>query len=157
MSAKFTRFWCLPRRRRSLLAEALAALALARISMAILPFRRIAAWLGTPGIETPLSADDSQVTTARDIGWAVACVARRVPWDGRCLAQAIAASAMLRRRGLQGTVNFGAERGGSKELIAHAWLRFGPCIVTGGQGHERFRLFTTVSRTSGFTHQSKNK
>jgi hypothetical protein len=142
-----TRYRSLSGRRKWLLWEALVALALARIVMACLPFRRIAVWLGTPGTESPLEATAGQVQIAQEIGWSVGCLAHRVPWDGRCLAQALAATGMLRRRGLEGTVTFGAERGDSGQLIAHAWLRFGPCSVTGGPGHERFKSITSIART----------
>jgi transglutaminase-like putative cysteine protease len=132
--------------RRRLLWEALAALALAQAAMACLPFRRIAAWLGTPGAESPASATEENIHMAREIGWAVGALARRVPWDGRCLAQALAATGMLRRRGLEGTVSFGVRRGESAGFDAHAWLRVGSCVVTGGAGHQSFQTFTTFTR-----------
>jgi hypothetical protein len=143
---KFHRYRRLNLLRKGLLREALVALALARIAMACLPFRRIAAWLGTPGTETPPTAAPDQIRLADSIGWAVGVVARRVPWDSRCLAQALAATWMLRRRGLEGTVSFGADRGESRQLLAHAWLRFGPRLVTGGAGHQSFKIFTTFAR-----------
>jgi hypothetical protein len=146
------RYAALPRARKRLLREALLSLALARAAMLLLPFRRVAAWLGTPGIESAVSPTPEQIRVAQEIGWAVAGVARRVPWDGRCLAQALAATHMLRRRGLEGTVTFGAGRGGgvggdgSAEFSAHAWLRLGPFVVTGGPGSERFKTLTTFAR-----------
>ena len=143
---ELNRYRRLPKLRRLLLWEALSALALTRFGMVCLPFKRIAAWLGTPGTESPPTATAEQVNIAREIGWAVSCLARRVPWDSRCLAQALAATWMLRRRGLEATVSFGADRGESREFVAHAWLRFGPCLVTGGVGHERFKTLTSVAR-----------
>ena len=140
------RYARISRARKRLLWEALAALAIARLAMACLPFRRIAAWLGTPGAESPATATAGEMRTAQEIGWAVGALARRVPWDGRCLAQALAATGMLRRRGLEGTVSFGARRGESAGFDAHAWLRLGSCMVTGGPGHERFQTFTTFAR-----------
>jgi hypothetical protein len=134
------------RARRRLLWEALAALATARMAMACLPFRRVAAWLGTPGTQSPLTATAAEIDIAKEIGWAVSVIAPRVPWDGRCLAQALAASAMLRRRSLEGTVSFGVCEGESSTFDAHAWLRLGSCVVTGGPGHERFKAFTTFAR-----------
>jgi hypothetical protein len=125
--------------------EALIALLMARGAMAFLPFRRIAAWLGTPGGESPATAAVEEISTAQEIGWAVSAMARWVPWDGRCLAQALAATRMLRRRGLEGTVSFGACEGDTG-FAAHAWLRLGPYIVTGGASHERFKVFTTFAR-----------
>jgi Transglutaminase-like superfamily len=114
--------------------------------MVFLPFRRIAAWLGTPGAESPAAATPDEIRTALEVGWAVLTLARRVPWDGRCLAQALAATGMLRRRGLEGTVSFGARRGESAGFDAHAWLRLGSCLVTGGPGHQGFQTFTTFAR-----------
>ena len=136
----------LPGDRRRLLGEALLALMIARTAMALLPFRRIAAWLGTRGAESPVTATTEEIRSAQEVGWAVGAVARRVPWDGRCLAQALAASGMLRRRGLEGTVSFGVSQGEFAGFDAHAWLRVGSCMVTGGPGHERFKVFTTFAR-----------
>jgi len=141
------RYAKIPRARRRLLGEALGALAIARVAMAFLPFRRIAAWLGTPGAESPATAAPEEIRTAEEVGWAVGVLARRVPWDGRCLAQALAATGMLRRRGLEGTVSFGARQGESEGFDAHAWLRLGSCVVTGGPGHQRFKTFTTFARS----------
>ena len=140
------RYAGIPRARKRLLWEALGALAIARVAMALLPFRRIAAWLGTPGAESPATAAPEEIRTAEEVGWAVAVLARRVPWDGRCMAQALAATGMLRRRGLEGTVSFGVRRGESAGFDAHAWLRLGSCVVTGGPGHQRFKTFTTFAR-----------
>ena len=136
----------IPGARRRLLGEALIALLIARGAMAFLPFRRIAAWLGTPGAESSVIAADEEIRMAQEVSWAVGVLARRVPWDGRCLAQALAAMGMLRRRGLEGTVSFGVCQGESAGFDAHAWLRFGSCVVTGGPGHQRFKVITTFAR-----------
>ncbi len=114
--------------------------------MACLPFKWIAAWLGAAGTETPTSAEDHEILMAQEIGWAVNAVARRALWDARCLGQALAATGMLRRRGLEGTVSFGAGRNDTAEFTAHAWLRLGPLMVTGGPDHELFKTFTTFAR-----------
>jgi hypothetical protein len=53
---------------------------------------------------------------------------------------------MLRRRGVDGTVSFGVCEGASDGFEAHAWLRVGTRMVTGGAGHERFKVFTTFAR-----------
>ena len=141
------RYARIPRTRRRLLWEALGALTIARGAMALLPFRRIAAWLGTLGAESPATAAPEEIRSAEEVGWAVGVLARRVPWDGRCMAQALAATGMLRRRGLEGTVSIGACRGESAGFDAHAWLRLGSCVVTGGPGHQRFKTVTTFARS----------
>jgi len=136
----------IPAPRRWLLGEALLALLVARGAMAFLPFRRIANWLGTPGAESSLIAAPEEIRMAQEVSWAVRVIARRVPWDGRCLAQSLAAMGMLRRRGLEGTVSFGVCQGESAGFDAHAWLRMGSCMVTGGQEHQRFKVITTFAR-----------
>ncbi len=136
----------LPRARKALLAEALAALGFARLAMAFLPFRRIAAWLGVPGGESPAEASAGETRMAGEIGWAVGVLGRRLPWDGRCLAQALAATWMLRRRGLEGAVSFGVRPGQRTGFEAHAWLRVGSSVVTGGAGHQSFQILTTLAR-----------
>jgi hypothetical protein len=140
------RFSRIPSARKRLLCEALASLAAARIVMACIPFRRIAAWLGMSGAESSVAATPEETRMAELVGWAVEVMGRRVPWDGRCLARALAATSMLRRRGVEGTVSFGACERESGGFDAHAWLRVGSIIVTGGPGYERFKTFTTFAR-----------
>ena len=146
MWSEIKRLGKLERGRKTLLAEALAALAMAQLAMIFIPFRQIARWLGTAGAESPAEASEREMRIAEEIGWAVSALARRVPWDGRCLSQALAATWMLRRRGLEGTVSFGARRGERAGFDAHAWLRVGSMMVTGGPGHESFQIFTTFAR-----------
>jgi transglutaminase-like putative cysteine protease len=131
---------------RRLLWEAIAFLAIARVAMACVSFRRIARWLGTPGAESSAEVTPEVARTAEAVGWAVSVLGPRVPWDGRCLAQALAAAAMLRRRGVEGTVSFGVREGESTGFMAHAWLRVGSRVVTGGAGHEHYKAFTTFAR-----------
>lgn len=145
---ELTRFVQLPRARKYLLGEAFLVLAVVGVTMTCLPFRRIAAWLGKPGAEGPATITADELTTARAVGWAVGAIGRRVPWDGRCLAQALGAVYMLRRRGLEGTVSFGVCKGASLSFDAHAWLRVGSYVVTGGPGYQQFNVLTTFARTS---------
>jgi hypothetical protein len=137
---------CLTKSQRRLLWEALIALASARFAMVFLSFKQIAIWLGTPGVESSFHAPVEQVEIATNVGWAIRSITRRVPWDSRCLGQALAATWMLRRRGLEPTVTFGADTGKMHEFLAHAWLRFGPCLVTGGVGYEKFKAVTSLTR-----------
>lgn len=87
--------------------------------------------------------------TARHIGVAVSR-ASRLPLSGRdsCLAQAIAAQAMLRRRGIASTVYLGLAREARYGLGAHAWVRSGGMILTGRAGHRRFHVVATFATGS---------
>jgi hypothetical protein len=127
-------------------AEALLALMAARIALAALPFRRIAAWLGREGVEGAPQAGAEREAQAMLVGRAVQRVAPHVPWDSRCLAQAIAGAWMLGRRGLPATIYFGVRKDPGAAFTAHAWLRCGGCIVTGAREHETFEIIARFSR-----------
>jgi hypothetical protein len=131
---------------RFTLFEAAWTLIAAQAAVKLLPFGRIApglGQLGEPPPITPLAADAAQ--QAQRVGWAVRALAHYLPWDARCLAQAIAASWMLRRRGLPGTFYLGVDHGQATWLEAHAWLRCGDAILTGEPQHERFKVIAVFT------------
>jgi hypothetical protein len=134
-----------------LLIEALCALALARALTLCLPFRRIARMIGELGIEGPETVPVAEEEIAAKIGWAVAAMARYVPWDGRCLTQAIGGWRMLARRGIFGTVYLGVAGvpASSEKLVFHAWLRCGSRFVTGGNGRLHYTVLASFSRKVG--------
>ncbi|TCT07517.1 lasso peptide biosynthesis B2 protein [Aquabacter spiritensis] len=121
-------------RRQMMALEAGACLAAARVATGLLPFRIIAGWLGpfVPPAAAPapfVRADHKRA--AQEIGWAVRSVAAHAPFKAVCLQQALAAHAMLRRRGIPSVVRFGAGRGDAKPLDAHAWVDAAGVAVTG--------------------------
>jgi hypothetical protein len=135
---RLRRFRELDDRRRALLAEAVAYLLAARLALIFIPFPRLARRLGalvpptdprTTPARTATAPDEAQL--AADIGWAVTCAARYVPFKAVCLPQAMAARAMLERRGVKSVMHFGAAKGMDKPLDAHAWLDAAGVEVTG--------------------------
>jgi hypothetical protein len=54
-----------------------------------------------------------------------------VPFKAVCLPQAMAARIMLGRRGVASALHFGAAKGETKPLDAHAWLDAAGVKVTG--------------------------
>ena len=77
----------------------------------------------------------------RDTKRAVERAARHCPTPAKCLSQALAASWMLRRRGITGTINLGTARDAAGRLAFHAWLTVGPHIVTGPVDEAAFARF----------------
>jgi len=136
---------------RWLVPEALTALLLARLSLALLPFRRIAAWMGTEGLESATEESAAVEARAVEIGAAVSLVARHVPWDSRCLAQALAGLGMLGKRGIPATLYFGVRKEPGVDFSAHAWLRCGSRIITGGPQHESFEVIARFARPGKVT------
>jgi hypothetical protein len=129
---------------RGLLLDALLSLGLSRAGILVLPFRRVAALSGLARGESSTALSPEVVERAVRVGWAVEAAALRSPWKSTCLAQALAATLMLRRRGLPGTLHLGVARNqtGRGQIEAHAWVRCGEETLTGGSRHGRF---TTIS------------
>jgi hypothetical protein len=123
---------------RRFLAEALAGLALARLVVALLPFRLIGRWASRRPQATA-SAPARRVAIAR-VRWAVSGCARRVPFRARCFEQGLAAMWMLRRRGIRATLHFGAARQ-QEDLVAHVWITADDGPVIGCEIKDRFFEF----------------
>ena len=126
MTALFARLRTLSPHEIALLAEATAMLGLASLAIACVPFRRVATLARAP--QTPPAGAEPH--TIRPVRWAVAAMARRVPWRAKCLEQAFAAQWMLRRRAVAAVIHYGVARSGD-ELKAHAWVRAGGTDVIG--------------------------
>lgn len=134
---------------RARLVEALYNLALARLTLVLVPFNRLAARLGEPQRQSPDTlTPPAQAAQARSISWAVTTMSRLVPWDSACLAQAIAAKWMLQKRGLASTLYLGVAYDQNKKMLAHAWLRCGDIYVTGAPQHRSFAVVTTFADTA---------
>ncbi len=132
------RFLRLERGRRALLVEAAVWLVVARITLMVLPFSRIAPRLGRSlapeqgrryGFPEPPSPRSSAI--AREVGWAVTRAARHLPFRAVCLPQAMAAKVMLRRRGVVSVLSFGVAPARVMQGESHAWLTAAGVEVTG--------------------------
>jgi hypothetical protein len=132
---------------RWLLCQATVWLGVCRAAVLALPFRWIVRLLGMAPGEGPVIVDAAQVARAKRIGWAVRAAAPRTPWRSACLAQALAGSTLLRLRRIPGTLYLGVAREaeGDGGWAAHAWLRCGDAILTGGGGPERYRVVAVFS------------
>jgi hypothetical protein len=127
------RFAMLSGTNQRLLVEAALQLVAVRISFALVPFatlrRLIDPWEHASARRPGMDERDA----AARVSWAMGAVARRLPGRMTCLVQALAAHALLRRRGFHSTLRIGvAEHEGAGEITAHAWLECGGEIVVGG-------------------------
>jgi len=132
-----------------LLVQVFVLLGVARLTLKVDPFRRLARHLGPLQVESAVDAPPEHLAQARRIGQAIARVAPRTPWTSNCFPQALAAKFWLRRRGIPSTLYMGvllakAETDSGPRLVtgmaAHAWLRCGLLLVTGGRGREHFTV-----------------
>ncbi|MDX9956791.1 MAG: lasso peptide biosynthesis B2 protein [Anaerolineae bacterium] len=124
------RFQRQPVARRTLLIEAAMYLLLARLALHVLPFRRIAAWLNRPPRRTEL-AGEGRERIRKEVIWAIEQAAKQLPGETVCFPRALAAQAMLRRRGISTTLYYGAATLPERGLTAHVWVQDGDEGVVG--------------------------
>ena len=89
------------------------------------------------------TAAPPDAVVAQRVRWAVEAVARHSPVRFVCFPQTLAGYAMLRRRGVEGTVVYGVARSPAGRLTAHTWLLVGERILLGAEGTG---AFTPVER-----------
>lgn len=116
-----------------------ATLALLRARLWIKkPFKTISTTLGHPQAEGfHQTLDLNTLAELRLIRTSISVMSRYVPWQSKCLVQALAAQQMLNRRGIEYTLYLGVQKN-QEEMKAHAWLRVGRYFITGGQGHASY-------------------
>ena len=137
----WNRWRALPAAQQWLLVEAFAALLAARLSLAVLPVRWIFRWLERPLRGPAASPSPDAVERIR---WAVLTVARYGPLSFVCFPQALAAHAMLRRRGISSIMHYGVRRSADRKLRAHTWLEVDHRMLLGG---ESALLFAPIHST----------
>lgn len=135
----------------AMVVPSLVLLGLARLAILFLPFGFYSRLLGTvasQGLSAPpltTGLDD----TARSIGRSVRATAQVTPWKSVCLPQAMAASLLLRMRGVPHVVHFGLAPGEAKPdaapMQAHAWIVAGERIVTGAPVLPEYRIVSTFA------------
>jgi Transglutaminase-like superfamily len=118
---------------RVYLREAAVMLVLARLAVRFVPPARVFAWANRHPRRIHRFAGDE----ANWILWAVEDLGAR-PWmNALCLPRALAAHAMLRRRGIASRLCLGVCRAGD-ELAAHAWVEIGKDKIVGGTEADGF-------------------
>jgi hypothetical protein len=127
--------------RRIYLREAAVMLVLARLAVRFVPPARVFAWANRPPRRIRRFATDE----AGWIAWAVETVGAR-PWmNALCLPRALAAHAMLRRRGIASRLCLGVARN-ADGLDAHAWIEVGDDKIVGAAGAEKFTRLAEFGR-----------
>ena len=140
---RLVKFARLPGPDRLLFLEATFWLGIAQLAIRLVPFRRIAPFLGKHMAESPQTIAPAHRGLAERISWVIKTASRHMPWEHKCLAQAIAAKVMFRLRSIPSTIYLGLAKEGDERLSAHAWLRSGDMIVTGTAGLQGFTVIST--------------
>ena len=129
--------------RRVYLREAAVMLVMAKLAVRFVPPARLFAWANQPPRHLNRFAHDE----ASWVSWAVEHVGAR-PWmNALCLSRALAAHAMLRRRGIASRLCLGVARENGA-VAAHAWVEIGKEKIVGGAEAERFTRLAEFGRTA---------
>jgi hypothetical protein len=127
---------------RALLVESFAWLAIASLAIAVLPFPSISA-IASRGTRLISAAAGARQDLVSRIRWAVGAASARVPWRAVCFQQGLAAHLMLRRRGIDSVLYYGAAHTPDSALSAHVWVRAGDLDVVGCELASQYALLAT--------------
>lgn len=128
-----------------LLLEATLWLGMARIAILTVPFRLLARYWGRQMVESPAVEAREPKELLKQVSRAVAVMSHYLPWETKCLAQALAAKMMLKCRGISSTLYLGLTKDQDNEIKAHAWLRSGTVVLTGSRGKNKFTVVSTFT------------
>lgn len=143
------KFFHMPWIEKLLLFETFLLTGVARLAVVLLPMNKLSVFMGKHMEESPLQSNEAVQSTIHKVEWAVGLVSPYTPWQSKCLVQALAAQSMLKRRRISSTLYLGVARDGENRLIAHAWLRSGPYILTGGLERKRFTVVAHFANGTG--------
>lgn len=144
---KTKKFIALDNGEKRLFVEAYVTLGVMRAAILSVPFKRLVKSLEQQTICVAPALDNAQLATAETIGRAVRTAANNTPWESACLAQALTAQRMLRKRKIGGSFHLGARMDDTadEKLKAHAWLQCDGHFITGEAGHEEYAVLLTFS------------
>lgn len=129
-------FHGLPPNERRLLINAALAVATIRIGLWVVPFRVL--MRAHKRFSHPRKVSAERIAAVQRVVWAVRVASRYFP-GATCLTQALAARALLSRRGVVSVLRIGVARADNGQLQAHAWVEHDGEIAIGGvESGDRF-------------------
>ena len=134
-TGKLAKFRALGGEDRLMLLHATVWLALARLMLIFVPFRKLVTKLSAGQGAT---MNDIDPELLERIGYAVRAAAGNVPWRSDCFVQGIAGWMLLKHHGYNGTIHLGVEKKDENRLAGHAWLTCDGTVVTGGETRDRY-------------------
>jgi len=129
----------LKREYKMLLLEAFFLSGIVRVAILVVPFKKLKNFMGVYNCESRFEIEDEQNMVVSKVGWAMKKVVKYTPWQSKCLVKALVVQQMLKRRKIYSTIYLGAGNDEKNNTIAHAWLRCGRRIVTGGEVIKKFK------------------
>ena len=141
---KFRSAWRLPLREKLWIVFLYPISGVIRAALIVVPFRVLSRGFGQHRLNRTLSTlvSEPQKLLAWRIGRIVELTARYTPWESKCLVQAVMVRLMCRLYHIPYVLHIGALLTHNKDepMKAHAWVKVGPWVVVGGDGHRAFAV-----------------
>jgi hypothetical protein len=141
---KISRYFTIKEEERILFRQALFLLIGWKMKIVFLPMKKYVMFFGVKGNEY-LNEDDSKDDLLIRIPIAIRRADSILPWRSKCLTEAIATKRLLAKYNIRSTLFLGVAKDENQKLIAHAWLRCGPRIISGEAGHQKFTIVQKFS------------
>ncbi len=92
-------------------------------------------------------ANDEQRVKASRIGKLMTSVGKNVPWECKCLSEALCVKWLLNYYKIPSVFYLGAKLDSEDKagMKAHAWITVGPYFVIGGPGHKDYQVVATFT------------
>lgn len=126
--------------RRKLAVEAFVAIMVARLAVQFVSAPRLLAWAAKPPARPWQFADPGLPAL---VGATIDRIGAKL--DAVCLPRALAAQAMLRRRGIASRLCLGVARA-DRSLSAHAWVEIGGKVIVGDVDPASGRGYTPIAQ-----------
>jgi hypothetical protein len=126
---------------RRLLMGAAGLLATVRVALWVLPFGWVHGVVRALGRRR--QSRNGETPPVERIVWAVGAAALLVP-RATCLVRALAAQALLARRGYASQLRLGASGGPGRRFEAHAWIERNGQVLVGGPVDPRYVAFPAL-------------
>ncbi|WP_461637526.1 lasso peptide biosynthesis B2 protein [Labilibaculum euxinus] len=127
------------------LLEAIITSMFYRFLLIFFPMKRIAALMGNNRTIDATITNAKEQETIQQIKIAINRTKRLALWRFMCFEQGLTAKKMLKRQKINSTIYFGLSKTPDNKLKAHAWLKAGDLFITGGKGHQQFKVLDSFS------------
>lgn len=123
-----------------------------RAMILTIPYRYLSKFFGEYRRNDQLSvlANETEKMTAWRIGRIAELCSAYTPWESKCLVQATMVRILLGYYGIPYIMHLGATltKDLKEPMKAHAWVKVGPWVVSGRDGHKAFGITATYTSRS---------
>lgn len=131
------KFLRMPLRQKLMIPQVFVLMMYYRYRIHHRPFSELAPKIGKLGFETPVEPSPRSAWYVHEL---MEAMFRRLKWKDSCLIRALTAKKLLNKAGERCTLYMGVSKAEGKAMEAHAWLRCGKLLVTGGEISSRYTV-----------------